>query len=80
MKNRVTPSLAAPGDTNLSDATAGHGMILSWDLTHRAVKHCSLQTSLHIKASQKRSSSSLSSDSVGSIIKQPETGNDIVGA
>ena len=36
--------------------------------------------SLHIKASQRRSSSSLSSDSVGSIIKQPATGNDIVGA
>ena len=35
---------------------------------------------LHIKASQKRSSSSLSSDSVGSIIRQPETGKDIVGA
>jgi len=35
---------------------------------------------LHIRASQRRSSSCLSSDSVGSIIRQPATGNDIVGA
>jgi len=33
-----------------------------------------------MSASQKRSSSSLSSDSVGSIIRHPDTGNDIVGA
>lgn len=35
---------------------------------------------LHIRASHRRSSSCLSSDSVGSIIKQPDTGKDMVGA
>ncbi len=34
----------------------------------------------HMRASQYLSSSSLSSDSVGSIIIHPDTGNDIVGA
>ena len=35
---------------------------------------------MEIKASQKRSSSALLSDSVGSIIRVLETGQDIVGA
>ncbi|CSB19372.1 Uncharacterised protein [Vibrio cholerae] len=40
----------------------------------------SISPRIAINASQKRSSSAKSSDSVGSTIKVPATGNDIVGA
>src|SRR5262245_16062105 len=47
---------------------------------HSPAASRSISALMEIIASQKRSSSARSSDSVGSIINVPVTGNDIVGA
>ena len=57
--------------------------IFNWEWNHHFWENtfnCSETDYLQISASQYLSNSSLSSDSVGSIMSDPLTGNDIVGA
>ena len=51
-----------------------------WSRATRPAAMSSISASMAIMASQNRSSSRFDSDSVGSIMRVPATGNDMVGA